>query len=585
MVMRVDVVDAALRGRLRRRPAGAADRPADARRAGSSTRRSPPSSPPSRDAGAALRPLRGRRRARPRAPRRPTRSRSAATCSPAASSRRWSSPTRCCASSPARSATPTARSRSRSPRRSRARPSTRTTRARPSYRGWDVPEVLLSGDHARVREWRLERSRERGGASGASSRRRSSGDVVATIPHGLARAVIDRQPAAVSIMSTIIESIEQHQLQQRPALRRRRPRARPLPGHRGHPHAHPGLRGHRDQAPGQRRPRDVHRPQAVVRRRRRADVPRALAQDRAARGRRPRRRAPGEALLPARPRRQARPRRRAPLGHRGRLVIADEDEAGRRSTPRGSPRRRPRTSRPTRSRAEGEATMRPRSETAEEAAEHGRGGDAEPEAEAERASEAEEQTRQRRARGARRSPSADEAEDSEGTRADPDARQAARGAFVELIVIVALAIGLALVIQAFVVKPYQIPSESMEPTLEVGQRVLVNRVIYHFGDPEIGDIVVFHPPAGRRDAASACGAPKRTDAARPATRPAEPTSTADTNFIKRVVAGPGDTLCDRGRAPDRQRRAVRGRLHQALRRAETAATCRKRSRSRPTTTS
>ena len=34
-----------------------------------------------------------------------------------------------------------------------------------SYRGWDVPEVLLSGDHARVREWRLERSRARGGAA------------------------------------------------------------------------------------------------------------------------------------------------------------------------------------------------------------------------------------------------------------------------------------------------------------------------------------------------------------------------------------------------------------------------------------
>jgi tRNA (guanine37-N1)-methyltransferase len=30
-----------------------------------------------------------------------------------------------------------------------------------SYRGWDVPDVLLSGDHERVREWRLERSRER----------------------------------------------------------------------------------------------------------------------------------------------------------------------------------------------------------------------------------------------------------------------------------------------------------------------------------------------------------------------------------------------------------------------------------------
>jgi tRNA (guanine37-N1)-methyltransferase len=31
----------------------------------------------------------------------------------------------------------------------------------PSYRGWDIPEVLRSGDHERVREWRLERSRER----------------------------------------------------------------------------------------------------------------------------------------------------------------------------------------------------------------------------------------------------------------------------------------------------------------------------------------------------------------------------------------------------------------------------------------
>ena len=33
----------------------------------------------------------------------------------------------------------------------------------PTYRGWGVPDVLLSGDHERVRQWRLERSRERGG--------------------------------------------------------------------------------------------------------------------------------------------------------------------------------------------------------------------------------------------------------------------------------------------------------------------------------------------------------------------------------------------------------------------------------------
>ena len=109
---------------------------------------------------------------------------------------------------------------------------------------------------------------------------------------------------------------------------------------------------------------------------------------------------------------------------------------------------------------------------------------------------------------------------------------------LELVVIVAFAIGLALVIQAFVVKPYQIPSGSMIPTLEVGQRVLVQRVSYHFSDPEIGDIVVFHPPEGA-DTTEKCGV-RRAAATRPArSRSTEP---ADTNFIKRVVATPGDTL-------------------------------------------
>ena len=59
-----------------------------------------------------------------------------------------------------------------------------------------------------------------------------------------------------------------------------------------------------------------------------------------------------------------------------------------------------------------------------------------------------------------------------------------------------MALGLALLIQAFLIKPYQIPSESMEPTLDVGQRVLVSRFNYKFSDPDRGDIVVFHPPAG-----------------------------------------------------------------------------------------
>jgi signal peptidase I len=111
-------------------------------------------------------------------------------------------------------------------------------------------------------------------------------------------------------------------------------------------------------------------------------------------------------------------------------------------------------------------------------------------------------------------------------------------------VIVGLAIGLALAIQAWVVKPYQIPSQSMEPTLDVGQRVLVNRVIYNLSDPDIGDIVVFHPPAGA-DQGNKCGVKRDTRQPCP-----EPTSEqSDTNFIKRIVAGPGDRLRIEGGHP------------------------------------
>ena len=101
----------------------------------------------------------------------------------------------------------------------------------------------------------------------------------------------------------------------------------------------------------------------------------------------------------------------------------------------------------------------------------------------------------------------------------------------------ALALGLALGIQAFIVKPYQIPSESMEPTLDVGQRVLVNRFLYHFADPQIGDIVVFHPPLGA-ERGNECGAPRAPGQACSKPTPEE----ADVNFIKRIVAGPGDRL-------------------------------------------
>lgn len=117
---------------------------------------------------------------------------------------------------------------------------------------------------------------------------------------------------------------------------------------------------------------------------------------------------------------------------------------------------------------------------------------------------------------------------------------------VELILTVAVALFFALTIQAFAVKPYRIPSESMVPTLEMGQRILVNRFSHKIGgDPQLGDVTVFTPPNGADD--GQCGndgqgpfydggPPSRQSCAKPTSKK------ADTTFVKRVVGMPGDTI-------------------------------------------
>jgi signal peptidase I len=115
-------------------------------------------------------------------------------------------------------------------------------------------------------------------------------------------------------------------------------------------------------------------------------------------------------------------------------------------------------------------------------------------------------------------------------------KESSRSSIVELFLIVAVALGLALGIQAFLVKPFRIPSESMVPTLEISQRVLVDRLSMRFSDPDRGDIVVFKPPQGADD--NVCGVEHPDNQACP--RPTAQRS--DTNFIKRIVAIPGDRL-------------------------------------------
>ncbi len=112
---------------------------------------------------------------------------------------------------------------------------------------------------------------------------------------------------------------------------------------------------------------------------------------------------------------------------------------------------------------------------------------------------------------------------------------------VELIMIVAVALLLALGIQALLVKPYEIPSASMLPTLHINQRILVDRIGSRFSSPGIGDIMVFHPPAtetcanpgqgennGSAPAGEACDTPR--------------TQESSQTYIKRVVGLPGDRL-------------------------------------------
>ena len=119
-----------------------------------------------------------------------------------------------------------------------------------------------------------------------------------------------------------------------------------------------------------------------------------------------------------------------------------------------------------------------------------------------------------------------------------------RGTVLEVVITIGAALLLAFLVQQFLVKPFKIPSGSMENTLRCGDRVLVDRVSFRFGDPERGDVVVFNPPAGIGEG----GQPDpsvvadESDAARIAADGTRTVTEADTNYIKRIIGLPGDKV-------------------------------------------
>ena len=93
-------------------------------------------------------------------------------------------------------------------------------------------------------------------------------------------------------------------------------------------------------------------------------------------------------------------------------------------------------------------------------------------------------------------------------------------ALVEWLAILAAAILAAVLLRVFVIESFSIPSGSMEPTLNVNDRLLVNKLSYDFHGVHRGDIVVFK-------------------------KPADETAPGITHLVKRVIGLPGETISAR----------------------------------------
>jgi len=103
--------------------------------------------------------------------------------------------------------------------------------------------------------------------------------------------------------------------------------------------------------------------------------------------------------------------------------------------------------------------------------------------------------------------------------------------------LIAIAFGVAILLKTFLVQAFFIPSESMLPTLEIGDRVIVNKLAYRFRDPARGEVVVFVAERFETDR-SLLG--KVRDFFIEGLGVSPPSDERD--FIKRVIGLPGDTI-------------------------------------------
>jgi signal peptidase I len=97
-----------------------------------------------------------------------------------------------------------------------------------------------------------------------------------------------------------------------------------------------------------------------------------------------------------------------------------------------------------------------------------------------------------------------------------------RRGLIEWVAIVVAAVLVSLLMRSYVVQTFYIPSGSMEPTLQIGDRIIVSKLSVEWGTIHRGDILVFKAP------------------------PSEHCGETVTDLVKRVIGLPGDTLTSRG---------------------------------------
>jgi signal peptidase I len=150
--------------------------------------------------------------------------------------------------------------------------------------------------------------------------------------------------------------------------------------------------------------------------------------------------------------------------------------------------------------------------------------------------------------GAPRDESGDEAEDSISP-ARVQRRRSRRSLITELPVLIVVALVMALLIKTFVVQAFWIPTGSMQDTLQINDKVLVNKLVYHFRNIEPGDIVVFNgagtwnPEPASPGVSSDPIARLYDDTLRPVFSSVAGlfgTPLGQVDYVKRVIGVPGD---------------------------------------------